>query len=178
MRGEEDLGKFHSLYHLNNIQRGSSYYPFGFFREVFNVLYPDDVNMVLTEGKDGRCIGAGIFYIYEPRRAIYFFGVGLDKSLGSRYKIYFNLRWETIKWTEREGYRWISLGCTPSDPREVHYHLKSKLGAEFNQDYIVYVPFNRKLFFLRDMTEKLWRIMRTRLPKQVARRLEDTAEGL
>ena len=172
----EDLNTFYTLYRNNMSYIGGLSFPFSFFKQAWDALYPDYFNILLT-ANDEKCIGAEAFFIYKPNRSICQTCIGLDRNVPTRYHTYIYLSWGLIKWAEKNGYRYVSLGSTPSDPSDVHYSHKAKFGAEFDQDYVVYLPFNRTAFLVREMMENLWRKTRTRLPKQVARKLEDTAEG-
>ena len=164
-----DLSKFYTLYQHNWRYSG---YPnnFKFFENMFNLLYPNNLTITLIE-KDKECIGAGISFIYEEKKAMYMAGVALNKNVSSRYKIYYKLRWETIKYAYRNGYRYVSLGPTSSDSSEVHHKLKSKFGAKFNQNYILYLPFNRKLFLLRENVINVGRKTKYILPNTLLTRL-------
>lgn len=171
--GVDDLHMFYELYYKNMNRIGGRPYPFDFFESVWDSLYRDHFDIILTR-RAQQCIGALAFFTYSAHQTIYQTFIGLDRSVGTQY---YYLSWGLFKWAEEEGYRYVSFGSTPSDPHEVHHLLKSKLGAEFNQDYIVYVPFNRKLFWVREMTAKIWGKAGTRLPRRVRRRLLDTAEA-
>ena len=166
----EDINKFYALYHQNAIKRGVPH-PFTFYKNDFDLLYPNNFNIILIE-RGERCIGAGIFFIYAEKKAIFMGGVALDKTVSSRYKIYYKLRWETIKYAHRNGFQYVSFGPTPSDPGSVYYSLKSEFGAEFNQDYFLYLPFNKNLFFLRETAIKVGRKMKNRLPKSLIMRIQ------
>lgn len=165
----DDLNKFYALYHQNAIKRGVSH-PFTFYKNDFDLLYPNNFNIILIE-KEERCIGAGIFFIYPERKAIYMGGAALDKTVSSRYKIYYKLRWETIKYAHRNGFRYASFGPTPSDRSSVYYSVKGDFGAEFNQDYFLYWPFNKNLFFLRETAIQVGKKMKNRLPKTLVTRI-------
>lgn len=157
----DDLNKFYALYNQNT---------FTFYKNSFDLLYPNNFNIILIEKRE-KCIGAGIFFIYPEKKAIYMAGAALDKTVGSRYKIYYKLRWETIKYAHRNGLRYVSFGPTPSDRSSVYYSLKSDFGAEFNLDYFLYFPFNKSLFFLRETAIKVGRKMKNRLPKTLIMRI-------
>ena len=161
---EDDLNKFYVLYRQSMNQK-SVPPPFTFYKNNFDLLYPNNFNIISIEKKEERCIGAGIFFIYPERKAIYMAGVALDKTVSSRYKIYYKLRWETIKYAHRNGFQYVSFGSTPSDHSSVYYSIKGEFGARFNQDYLIYLPFNRKLFLLRENAIKVGRKMKNRLPK-------------
>ena len=167
---EEELNKFYVLYRQSMNQKRVPP-PFTFYKNAFNLLYPNNFNIITIE-KEERCIGAGIFFIYPERKAIYMAGVALDKTVSSRYKIYYKLRWETIKYAHRNGFQYVSFGPTPSDPSSVYYSLKSEFGAEFNQDYSLYLPFNKNLFFLRETAIKVGKKMKNRLPKTLLMRIQ------
>jgi len=167
------LEKFYTLYRHNWKNSG---YPsnFLFFENMFNLLYPKHFSITLIE-IDGKCIAAGMNFNYEEKETVYMTGVALDKEMSSRYKIYYKLRWETIKSAYDNGYRYISLGPTPLDSSEAHHQIKSKFGAKLNQDYNLYVPHNEKMFFMRDSVINIGRKAKKILPKallnEVSRRI-------
>jgi hypothetical protein len=162
--GLEDVNKFYTLYYDNMNYIGAQPHPFSFFKNIWNSLYPDNFGIILTE-KEEKCIGGESFYIYKERKSIYQTCVGFDRNLGSKYRTYYYLNWGLIKWAEKHGFKYVSFGATPSDPNASHYSYKSNFGAEFNQDYFLYLPFNRKLFLLRENAIKVGRKMKNRLPK-------------
>jgi len=159
------IKKFHTLYcdtwgddkALSNLR---------FLENIFNLLCRENLNITLIE-KDDRCIGAGINFIYNEKKAVYMTGVALDKDVSSRYKTYYKLRWETIKYAHKNGYRYVSFGPVFSDVSEIHHQIKSKFGAEFNQDYYLYLPINRELFFLWKASINLGRKLKNVLPNRV-----------
>lgn len=87
--------------------------------------------------------------------------------LSNRYRYSYYARWKEVEWAQKNGFQYVSFGPTPSDPSSVYYSLKSGFGAEFNQDYSLYLPFNRKLFFLRENAIKIGRKIKNRLPKSL-----------
>lgn len=137
-----------------------------FLENVYNFLYPNDFSITLIE-KDGRCIGAGINFIYDEKKTLYMAGVALDKELSSRYKIYYKLRWETIKYAHKIGYRHVSLGPTSSDKSEIHHKIKSKFGARFGQEYYLYIVNNNYLFSLRENAINIGRKTKCILPNRM-----------
>ena len=169
--GLEDLNKFYILYYNNMNYIGAQPYPFNFFKNIWNSLYPDNLGIILTE-KEENCIGGESFFIYKERKNIYQTYVGFDRDLGGKYRTYYYLNWGLIKWAEKYGFKYVCFGSTPSDPNSNHYSYKSNFGAEFNQDFFLYLPFNKKLFFLRENAIKLGRKMRNKLPKTLVRRVE------
>lgn len=170
VENEDDIKKFYALYLKSMNQKDSLPYPFTFYKNSFDLLYPSNFNIVFIENGD-RCIGAGIFFIYEEKKAIYMAGVALDRTVSSRYKIYYKLRWETIKYAHRNGFQYVSFGPTPSDRSSVYYSIKSEFGASFHQDYFLYIPFNKKMFFLRETAIGIGRKIQNRLPKTLLMRI-------
>jgi hypothetical protein len=166
----EDLNIFYELYHKNMNYIGASPYPYAFFKQVWDCLYPDHFNILLMV-KGGECIGAQASFLYTPRKAAYQTYLGLDRNVQHHGPLYNSQTWELIKWAEKNGYRYVSLGSTPSDPSDPHHHLKTKLGAEFNQDYYLYLPFDKKLFLLRESGVRLIITVKDWLPKSLQRRL-------
>lgn len=156
---------FHALY-INNWGDGGALSNLNFLENIFCLLYPKHFSITLI-GNGSRCIGAGINYIYDEKKTIYMGGVALDKNMSSRYKIYYKLRWETIKYAHNNGYRYVSLGPTSSDMSEDHHKIKSKFGAEFSPDYCLYMPINRELFFLREIGINFGRKIKKLLPNKI-----------
>ena len=170
----DDLNMFYTLYYRNMNHIGGLTYAFNFFTTLWDSLYSDYFNIILTRRLQ-QCIGAEAFFTYRPKNIVYQTCIGIDRSVGTQYRVYYYLNWGLIKWAEKEGYRYVSFGSTPSDSQEAAHSLKSKFGAEFNQDYYVYLPFNRKLFLMREMVAKIWGKIGTRLPMLVRSKLMEKA---
>ena len=168
----EDLNTFYRLYYDNITYIGGSPYPFNYFEDIWTLLYPpNNFNIILTEKKE-KCMGALAFFIYKERKTIYLTYLGLDREIENKFHTSYYLYWEAIIFAQKNKIRYVSFGPTPLDPSSVYYSLKSGFGAEFNQDYFLYLPFNRKLFFLRENAIKVGRKMKNRLPKSLVRRME------
>jgi len=173
-----DLKAFYRLYNNNMNYIKASPYPFSFFEKAWELLYPEYFNIMLT-AKDANCIGGQAFFIYPQKRAVYQTYVGLDRNVDTHYHSYFYyLCWGLIKWAENNGFNRVSLGGTPADPGSINYRGKSKFGATFNQDFILYLPFDRKVFLLREGIFKLGRIVDRWLPSDLSHKLHKTARGL
>jgi len=172
----EDLNKFYILYCNNMNYVGGLPHHLDFFENTRIFLCPDNFNVLLAE-KDGKAIGSLGFYMDKVTNTVYLAYLGLDRNLENAFHTSHYLYWGALCWAGKEGYRYVSFGATSSDPHEVHHHLKSKFGAVFNQDHIVYLVFNRKLFWARELVAKIWRKAGTRLPSLVQRRLLETAEA-
>lgn len=140
---EEDLTKFYELHSINMKQKKVKPFPYGFYKNIFKELFPKYFNIALIE-INGKCVGAGIFYIFPDKKTIYMTGVGLDKTLSSRYKLYFKLRWETIAYASMLNIKNICFGSTPTDKDSKNYIIKSSFGAEFDQQYLIHHPINKK----------------------------------
>jgi predicted N-acyltransferase len=65
VESEDDLKKFYVLYLKSMNQKDSLPYPFTFYKNEFDLLYPNNFNIIFIENEE-RCIGAGIVFIYEP----------------------------------------------------------------------------------------------------------------
>ena len=163
----DDMYKFINLYKSNMSKAGFDCNS-AFFLNMFEILYPENLNIILIE-KDQTCIGAGLSLVYKNKNGknLYMVGVGLDKSISSRYKIYYKLRWETIKYASEIKCKSISLGPTLFDENEIHHRMKAKFGAEFKQCYILYIPLNKNLFALRESSLALGRIFRDKMPLKI-----------
>ena len=165
MQSKQDLARFYTLYHNGMIHIGVSPYPLSYFQSVYHLLYPENFNIMLTTDGRGKCLAAQAFFIYREKKDIYLMYLGIDRDAENRFHPSDYLHWGMIQWAQRNGFKHISLGTTPSNPSDVQYSTKSKFGATFNQDYTVYIPFNRKLFLLREYIVLLGRRVKNLLPR-------------
>jgi hypothetical protein len=173
----KDLDTFYDLYQRNMSYIGGAPHPYSFFRKLWEELYPDYFNILLTTG-NGRCIGGEGFFIYPPRKTAYQTFIGLDRNVETQYRTYFYLSWGLIQWCTRNGFRVVSFGGTPSDPRSSNYSQKSKFGGSFNQDYVVCLPFDHTRFLAREVTLKLGRAVQNRLPASLRSRMQRAGFGI
>lgn len=163
----EDLNNFYKIYceHKNHI--GASPYPLIYFENIWSLLHPDNFSIILVE-KENECIGASAFFIYEEHRSIYLCYVGYNKELlSNRYNYSYYARWKEIEWAQKNGFRYVSFGPSPKDSNSVYHSRKSSFGCEFNQDYYLYIPRNKTLFFLRDSTINVGRKIKCILPNSI-----------
>jgi len=172
----DDLNSFYVLYRGAMEYIGAYHFPHAFLLDAFDTLYPDNFNVFLM-AKDNRVFAGMAFYVYKPAKTVYQTLIGIDRTGKYPGLPYIYMSWHFIKWAEALGYRYVSLGATPSNPNETGYGLKSRLGAEFVQDYFLYYPFNRPLFLAREIAEKLWRHTGSRLPRGIASRLLNLAQS-
>jgi len=176
-RDINDLDTFYNLYRRNMTYIGGAPHPYSFFRKLWDELYPEYFNIILTVG-NGRCIGAEGFFIYPARKTAYQIFIGLDRDVGTQYRTYFYLCWGLIKWCEENGLKIVSFGGTPADPDSTNYSQKSKFGATFNQDYVVCLPFDRKRFLAREAALKLGRFIQRRLPPALRSKVQKVGFGI
>lgn len=164
-RSIEDLNKFYGLYSKSINRIGGVLYPFKYFKNIWDLLYPDNFNIILVE-KGENCIGASAFFIYKNKSVIYLCYAGYEQEiLSNRYNYSYYARWREIEWANKNGFRYVSFGPTPSDPKSSYYLLKSGFGSEFNQNFVLYLPSNKELYFLRESFVKLGRMTKKSLPK-------------
>ncbi len=173
----KDMKTFYGLYHSNMTHIGAPPRPLSYFQRLWELLYPDHFAIMLTV-RGQECIGGQAFFIYPPKGAAYQTYVGLERDVGTQYRVYFYLAWGLLKWAEENGFGSVSLGGTPADPTSKNYREKAYFGATFNQDHIVYLPFNRKLFLLRESAFRMGRLVERWLPRTAQRRLSRIASGL
>lgn len=170
IQSKEDLKEFYNLYYKNLCHIGALLHSFGFFENLYGVLYPNNFNILLAKDRE-RYIGALGFFIYRERKTIYLEFLGLEREIENRFHTSYYLYWEAIKWAIENGFRYISFGSTPANPNSIYHSTKIKFGASFNQDYSVFIPYNRKVFLLRENIVKLSRAVAIRLPRGLRRRL-------
>ena len=176
-RDVNDLDMFYKLYYGNTSYIGGAPHPYSFFRKLWDELYPDYFNIILTVG-NGRCIGGEGFFIYPPRKTVYQIYIGLDRDVETQYRTYFYLSWGLIKWCEANGLKVVSFGGTPADPDSQNYWAKSKFGASFNQDYVICWPFDRPRFLAREAALKIGRLVQRRLPRTLRSKMQKVGFGI
>ena len=170
----EDLKKFYDLYCRNMDCIGATPYSFDFFEQLFSL--PSKSFHVLVMIREDQCIGGIAFFSDRPRSMVCASYLGFDRE-AQYHHAFQHLAWEVAKWAEENGYRYANLGLTPADSEETHHAMKQRLGAEFSQDYVVYLPFSRSLFTMREKLATTWRAMSPRLPKKLHQKLFATAEA-
>lgn len=175
--GPEDLETFYRLYYDNMTYIGALPFPLSYFQKLWELLYPDHFAIMLTV-RGQECIGGQAFFVFRRQGTIYQTYVGLERQVGTQYRVYFYLGWGLLCWATEHGLRTVSLGGTPADPASTNYREKAYFGATFHQDYLVYLPFDLKLFLLRESTFRVGRLLQRWLPRRVQRRLARTASGL
>ncbi|MFH1673414.1 MAG: GNAT family N-acetyltransferase [Pseudomonadota bacterium] len=173
----KDLDTFYELYYRNMNYIGGAVHPYSFFRKLWDELHPEHFNIILTVG-NGRCIGGEGFFLYRPRKTVYQTFIGLDRNVETQYRTYFYLSWGLLKWCEANGFKTVSFGGTPADPKSANYSQKSKFGANFNQDYVVCLPFKRSRFLVREATLKLGRLIQKRLPPALRSKVQKAGFGI
>ena len=172
-----DLDTFYRLYRSNMTYIGGAPHPYSFFRLLWDDLYPEYFNIMLTVG-NGRCIGGEGYFIYPPAKTAYQIYIGLDRNVETQYRTYFYLSWGLIKWCEARGLKVVSFGGTPSDTSSPNYLSKSRFGAAFNQDYVVCLPFDRPRFLAREGALKLGRFIHRRLPPRLRSKMQKVGFGI
>jgi len=179
---KSDLRKFCTVYYTSMKHIGTSGKPYTFFENVWSQLYPKNFNILLVEKK--RTVGGQAFFKYGRR--IYLTYIGMDrKSLKSRYKIHPYLYWESIKWAEENGFRYVCFGSTPAHPKSAHeranYSQKVMFGGSFLQQETVFIPFDFYAFtalFLGSKAIKSWKVMRNILPAKLQQTIESRLRGI
>ena len=167
VRNLEDLNAFYNIYCEHKNHLGVQSYSYEYFKNIWDLLYPDNFEIILIE-KEDECIGATAFFTYKEKSTVYRCYVGYNKEmLSSRYKYTYYDRWKNIEWAQKRGFRYVNDGPTSSDPNSKNYSLKSSFGFEFNQDYYIYIPHKEKLFFIRENLIKIGRKTKKVLPKSV-----------
>lgn len=171
-RSRSDLRDFYNLYYINMKHIGSSPYPYEFMESMWSILYPKNLRIWLVE-KEKRIGGIAVF---KDGRRVYLVYAGIDRKQGSsQYSIVPYLVWKEIKTAEEEGYRYVSLGATPSDPKNRYYLQKMSFGSSFYQQEIVWYPFSstgRILLQTRAKTVLAWKTLRKFLPIDFKRIIE------
>jgi hypothetical protein len=112
--------------------------PYNFIENWWNILHPKNLRIWLVR-KENPMGGIAVF---KDERKTYWFLAGLDRRRAGKYPLIPYLVWKEIKRAEEEGYGYLSLGGTPSDPTHSYYVQKASFGATFRQQEILFLPFN------------------------------------
>jgi hypothetical protein len=167
-----DLTDFYRLYCSNMQYIGVPPRSYGFMQEMWRVLYPKNIRIWLV-GKEKRIGGIVVFKHMQSTYAVYA-GINRDKRY-SRYSIIPYLLWREIRQAEEEGYRYVSLGTTTSDPNSPYHLQKLGFGGRFRQQRVVRYPFTpigRLLTRTRSRTVSIWRNVKNFLPRGKSQLLE------
>jgi hypothetical protein len=170
-RTRSDFANFLVTYYKNMEHIKAPTFSIKFFENVWNMLYPENFNVLLVEKR--RTVGGIAFFKYM--KSIYLTYLGIDReALSSRYRITPYVFWKAIKWAEEDGFRYVSLGATPSNPRSTYYSQKIMFGGSFLQQENVYVLFasSRSVFLLTMLKAmKLWNNLRNVVPEALRKAL-------
>ena len=168
---KSDLRDFYNLYCKNMKYIGAFSYPYEFMENAWTMLYPENLRIWLV-GKGKRIGGIAVF---KHGRKTYCVYTGIDrKQSGKRYSVIPYLLWKEIKKAEEEGYRYVSLGGTSSDPNNPYYLQKMGFGGSFYQQKMVWHAFNssgRILLQTRAKAILVWKTFRNFLPIDLKRTL-------
>jgi hypothetical protein len=167
-----DLRDFYNLYYENMKHIGASPYPYKFIENMWIILYPENLRVWLV-GKEKR-IGGIVCFKYGQKTYWVYAGIDRNQSY-SRYSVIPYLLWKEINKAEEEDYRYVSLGGTPSDPKNPYYLQKMSFGSSFNPQEVVWCPFSstgRILLQTRAKTISAWKTIRNFLPSNFKRSLE------
>lgn len=164
-RTRSDLAEFLVTYYKNMEHINAPAFPIEFFKNIWNILYPENFNVLLVEKK--KTVGGVAFFKYMKR--IYLTYLGIDReTLSSRYRMAPYMYWKAVKWAEENGFRYVCLGATPSDPRSIYYSQKMMFGGSFLQQENVYVPFaSNGSAFLSVMSKamRIWGTLKNVVPE-------------
>lgn len=168
-RTKSDLRDFYHLYYMNIKYIGSNPYPYKFMENMWSVLYPRNLRIWLLE-KNKKVGGMLLFKDNKKSYCVY---VGLDRN--QRVDIVDYLVWKEIKKAEEEGHRYVSLGSTPSDPKNRYYVQKLRFGGSFHQQERIWFPTSSSGLILlqtRAKIDRVWNSIRDLLPIGLRHALE------
>jgi hypothetical protein len=177
---KSDLRMFLTLYYQSMRHIGELGRPYAFFENVWNLLYPENFNILLIERSKtvGReAVGGVSFFKYGE--TIYPTYLGIDRESMHSYSLAPFCIWNAIKWAEENAFRYVCLGSTPAYPksaREItNYSQKVMFGGSFLQQKTVFIPFNfhaLALLLFGSKAIKVWKAMRDVLPPKLQKTIE------
>ena len=162
---KSDLIEFYNLYHCNMKHIHARAHPYSFFENMWNQLFPENFLVLLVEEK--KVIGGSASFKYGQKIYETYAAINRHWSNIRRYSVQPYVSWKLIKWAEENGFRYLSLGGTPSDPVEEYHSQKIDVGGSFVQQERISIPFSYNaqffLFGLKQVTS-MWRTIGSYLP--------------
>ena len=179
---KSDMKEFLTLYYQNMKYIGGRARPYMFFENVWNLLYPENFGILVVEKR--RMVGGLAFF--KHHQTIYLTFLGMDrKLLSSRYTVAPALYWSAIKWAEKNSFRYVCFGSTPSHPKSArqrtNYSQKVMFGGSFLQQETIFVPFDfyaSAILLLGSKTIMAWKMMRKALPAKLQQTMESRFRGI
>lgn len=130
----KDLDVFYEHYSKNLSSMGATPYERRHFDHLFKIFSPDEIRMTMLE-KDGQMLASQITLFHPPRRTAYlrYLAVNKDPQFmhGFHRRAAIPIEWELINHAYGQGYRSVSFGGTPLDPRDPSYQIKAGFGCRF-----------------------------------------------
>ena len=176
-RSKSDLRDFYNLYYKNMKFIGASAYPYRIIKNMWEILYPKNLRIWLI----GKEKGIGGQLVFKHGQRTYIFLVGIDRAISGQYSVFPYLIWKEIKKAEDEGYRYVSLGSTSSDPKNPHYLQKKGVGGSFFEQKLVWYPFStsgRIIIQTRTKSVFAWKAIQHFLPTNLTKALKSTLSKL
>jgi predicted N-acyltransferase len=165
-RTKSDLRDFYFLYYKNMKYIGASPRNYEFMENMWNILYPENLRIWIV-GNGSRIGGLTVF---KGVRRTYGAYAGIDKEHSRRYSIVPYVFWKEIKKAEEEGYRYVSLGSTSSNPKDPNHLQKVGLGGLFYQQKTFWYPFSstgQTLIHFRGRAVVAWKTIGDFLPNNI-----------
>jgi hypothetical protein len=166
------LKEFYSLYHDNMKHVRAPAYPYRFFQNMWNMIPSDEFHVWLVHGKS--VLGGTACFVFG--KTVYLVYIGIDRKLSlARHPVMPYLCWNLIKWAEEHGFRYVSMGSTPSDPTHFYHSQKVHFGAKFLHQQTASVPLScdaKALMLMRGKAVSAWKIVREFLPTSLKTSLE------
>jgi hypothetical protein len=130
--------------HFNAIAR-----PFTFFENMWDLLFPENFNILLVE--KNKAVGGIAFFEYLGKVYLTFMGIDRE-SLSSKYRVAPLLYWSAIKWTAENGLRYVCFGSTSARPKtaaeKTNYSQKMMFGGSFVSQEIILIPFSTRALLM------------------------------
>lgn len=171
-KSKSDLKEFYELYSKNLLRIGGFPHSYKFMENLWDDLHPENLRLWMVE-KGQKYAGAINFKYGKKTFCTY---VGYDKELCSKYTILRYLQWKEIELGEKEGCNCFSLGLTPSNPYDIHFIEKTRVGATFYETPVIrypLCPLGDILTLGRDKAYQIWKKFRGFLPKYCSVCLEN-----
>jgi hypothetical protein len=131
-----DLKEFYNLYYRNMKFIDASPRRFSFVENMWRILYPANLRIWLLEKTDP----IGGILVFKYNQSTYCYYAGIDRRKSKNIPVVAYLVWKEIEAAENEGYKCVSLGSTPSNPRSQYFSKKVSMGGKFRQQKTVWYP--------------------------------------
>ena len=144
-RTQAECAEFARLYRETMDRKRYSALSHQFIAKIRSNLPTEFKTMLLSLG--GVTYAAMSFFADSTRNTVHAAYIGYDRNLGNKSSTLY-LVWQMIRWTHENGYRFVNLGNTSSNPSNRAFLFKHQFGGQFVRRYCFTMPLFPQIYGL------------------------------